>query len=252
MSGIAKEDFDDLDVVDAVELGSSGSASDEYQTNSVTSVVSGVVTVTGTALWTKDTPVQSNDIFVLSGASAGNGSYTVASVTSATTFTVNESIVDSTGGSASFRHPAGSEKVGVDPTNITFSTATDLQQMLEDIAAEVAAGGITEGQHKTLRQLIHFIGTNSPGDGFAAGPYVSEISDPGPFPSAETWYTDSGKTVKICREEVTYNSNKTLATQTWIVYKSDGTNPAAKAVDDPIAYSGVFETGRTRTFTLYA
>ena len=112
--------------------------------------------------------------------------------------------------------------------------------------------GITADQHKSLRQLIHFLGTNSPGDGFGAGPYVSEVLPAGdPFPTSETWYTDASKTAKICREVVVYNPNKTFLSQTWIVYKVDGVNPAAQAVDSPITYSSVFETGRTRTITIY-
>lgn len=114
-----------------------------------------------------------------------------------------------------------------------------------------AGSGITAAQHKALRQLVHFVETNSPGDGFGAGPYVSEVLPTGnPFPESETWHTDATKTEKICREEVTYNNNKTFATQTWIVYKADGVNPEAQAVDT-IFYQGVVETGRSRAVTVY-
>ena len=114
-----------------------------------------------------------------------------------------------------------------------------------------SATGVTESAHKTLRQLIHFVETNSPGDGFGAGPYVSEVLPAAdPFPTSETWYTDGTKTYKICRWEGTYNANKTFATEKWIVYKSDGTNPAADATDT-ISYSGVFETGRSRAIVVY-
>lgn len=112
-------------------------------------------------------------------------------------------------------------------------------------------GGITESEHKALRQLIHFVGTNSPGDGFGSGPYHCEtLPAADPFPTSETWYETSSKTNKICRWEGTYNSNKTFATEKWIVYKSDGTNPAADATDT-ISYSGVFETSRSRAIVVY-
>lgn len=113
-----------------------------------------------------------------------------------------------------------------------------------------SGGGISEAQHKALRQLIHFL-EFGPGDGFGAGPYYSETLPAGdPFPTSETWYTDSGKTNKIFEWAGTYNVNKTFATETWTVYKSDGTNKAAEAVDT-ISYSGLFETSRSRAVTVY-
>lgn len=115
-----------------------------------------------------------------------------------------------------------------------------------------AGGGISEATHKTLRQLIHFVETNSPGDGFGAGPYLSETLYVGTtiFPASETWYETAAKLKRICRWECTYNPNKTYATETWIVYKSDGVNPAADATDT-ISYTGVREDSRSRAVTVY-
>lgn len=128
-----------------------------------------------------------------------------------------------------------------DGNNVTPVTLTDLQ----------ASGGLTAEQHKTLRQLTHFVETNSPGEGWGDGPYQSEVlPSADPFPTSETWYTTSGKTNKICKWECTYTANKTYATETWTVYKSDGSSAAAVAVDT-ISYSGVFEIGRSRVITLY-
>jgi len=114
---------------------------------------------------------------------------------------------------------------------------------------------VTEEEHRTLRQLIHFIETNSPGPGFGDGPYASEVLPAAdPFPTSETWFKTAGDrtagTGKICRWEATYNANKTFATEKWIVYKADGLNPAADATDT-ISYSGTFETGRSRAYTVY-
>jgi hypothetical protein len=115
----------------------------------------------------------------------------------------------------------------------------------------MGAGGISETTHKTLRQLIHFTETNSPGDGFGAGPYYCEtLYTSNVFPLNETWYETSAKLKKICRWEGTYNANKTFATEKWIVYKSDGVNPAADATDT-ISYSGVTETTRSRVVVTY-
>jgi hypothetical protein len=105
-------------------------------------------------------------------------------------------------------------------------------------------------EHRTLRQLIHFIASGGPGEGFGVGPYVSEVTYSSIFPLTETWYEDGTKAKRICRWEATYNVNKTFATETWIVYKSDGVNPAARAVDT-ISYSGLSETGRSRAVTVF-
>lgn len=151
---IDKRDLIDAGIVDADELKSTASAADEFLAVSVTSVVSGVITVSGANLLIPDTAPESPDIFVLSGASAGNGSYTVDSVTGATTFTVNEAIVDSTGGSGSFRYPAGAKSVGVDPTNLIFTSETDLQAVLEDFDDNVGVA-LTPATHADLDTLLH-------------------------------------------------------------------------------------------------
>jgi hypothetical protein len=104
--------------------------------------------------------------------------------------------------------------------------------------------------HKALRQLIHFIATNSPGDGFGVGPYVSSVSYDGQVPDGEIWYTDATETSKICEWQATVNPNRTYATETWIVCQGDGSSPAAQAVD-VISYTGLKEVGRTRTITVY-
>jgi len=160
------------------------------------------------------------------------------------------------------RFPGDSQETGLDLNDDGSGFASSAGQVrysngrfsLYDNVGEYdprSGGGISESQHKSLRQLIHFVETNSPGDGFGAGPYVSEVLPVGdPFPTSETWYTDSGKTLKICKWEATYNANKTFATEKWTVYKSDGTNPAADATDT-ISYSGVFETGRSRAVAVY-
>lgn len=111
--------------------------------------------------------------------------------------------------------------------------------------------GMSESEHEILRQLIHFVETNSPGYGFGAGPYYCETNyTTSVFPTNETWYETSAKIKKICRWEGTYNANKTFATEKWIVYKSDGVNPAADATDT-ISYTGVREDSRSRTIVVY-
>jgi hypothetical protein len=132
--------------------------------------------------------------------------------------------------------------------DVTVGSGISLLQLLEGGESSV---GLTESQHRSLRHLVHFTDTNSPGDGFGSGPYKSQVNYvSNVFPSDETWYTTTAMTNRICRWEATYNGNKTLATETWIVYQEDGSSPAARA-DDAIAHDGIKETNRERTITVY-
>jgi hypothetical protein len=198
---VDREDVRDDDFVDAVELASDGTAS--YKTAPVTSVVSGTITVNPSAdylgLVFGDDPIEVGDIFVLTGATAGNGTYTVAAVTDNTQFTVVEAIVDSTGGSADFRHPAGALKVGVDPTSLSFTTESNLQAALEDLGA---GSGITPGQHRNIDQLVHDIAEDA----------YTEITKVGGVTTNVTIWTDNGKTIKIRESQITRTAGKVSQT----------------------------------------
>lgn len=104
--------------------------------------------------------------------------------------------------------------------------------------------GVTESQHKVLRQLIHFI-DDGPACGFASGAF-KEILPTGPFPTSYIWWTDSGKTDKIVELTVTRNAGKFPTVEKWEVYDTDGSTVLC-TVTDAITYSGAFEASRTRT-----
>lgn len=106
--------------------------------------------------------------------------------------------------------------------------------------------GISDTQHKALRQLIHFI-DDGPADGFASGAYKETLPSADPFPTSFIWWTSAAKTNKIVELTVTYNANKTPATEEWKVYDASGT--LLVTVTDTIGYSGIFETTRTRVIT---
>jgi hypothetical protein len=251
--GLSRFDIDDLEIIDAIELKSDGTTvimtgvtvvSTTYSTKRV--VVSGVYLVNE-----PDQRIELNDKVTLTGTSGGlaDGNYTVATVVDDTTFTVIEAIANSTGGVGTFYHPPGALRIGFDPTGLTHTTAHEVQDAIKDLDGSV--GGITDAQHRVLRHLIHFVETNSPGDGFGTGPYHCETNyTGGVFPTDETWWETSSKLKKICRWECTYNINKTFATEKWIVYKTDGTNPAADATDT-ITYTGVRENSRSRAVVVY-
>ena len=112
-----------------------------------------------------------------------------------------------------------------------------------------AASGISETSHKLLRQLIHFI-DNGPAEGFASGAYREIIG--GVFPTEVIWWESASKLKRIVDKVVTRSGGGATPVAptpiTWRVYDTDGTTVLA-TVADAIAYSGAFETSRTRTIT---
>jgi len=109
------------------------------------------------------------------------------------------------------------------------------------LTALLATGGITETEHKTLRQLIHFI-DNGPAEGFVTGAYREMTGTV--FPTAIVWWESSSKLKKIVEKLVTW-SGVNPSTIVWKVYDTDGSTVLA-TVTDTITYSGIFETSRTR------
>jgi hypothetical protein len=102
--------------------------------------------------------------------------------------------------------------------------------------------------HKILRQLIHLADGDGPFEGFTSGAYKETTPSGNPFPTSVIWWTSSGKTAKIVEETISYNANKTINTDAWKVYDTDGTTVLVTATDT-VAYSGAFETSRTRVLT---
>ena len=132
MSPIRHEDIFDADIVDAVELLSSGST--VIATDTLVSTVNATkrVTVSTYNLDDPDAPIEPGDIVVIAG-NAAEGTYHVASIVSTTIFVVVESISGSTGGSVTFYDPPGATKIGISPTNLTTTTATILQNAFGSI-----------------------------------------------------------------------------------------------------------------------
>lgn len=111
-----------------------------------------------------------------------------------------------------------------------------------------SGSAITDLEHRTIRQLIHFI-DEGPAEGFATGAYREVLPAADPFPTSFIWWTSAAKTAKILEETITYNGNYTVDTDTWEMYALDGTTVLATVVDT-VSYSGVFETSRLRSITI--
>lgn len=101
--------------------------------------------------------LEEGDKVVIAGNAAA-GTYTVSSVTDQQNFIVQESIVDSTGGTTNIYYPPAPERIGVDDTNFTLVSGDTLQETLEDIdtrLAGAAGGGLTVSEHSDLDTLLH-------------------------------------------------------------------------------------------------
>jgi hypothetical protein len=104
--------------------------------------------------------------------------------------------------------------------------------------------GLSFIQHKSLRQLIHFI-DNGPADGFLSGAYREIIGTV--FPSSVIWYDKSGiGKKKIVSKEITWSGPFPLIIA-WKMY--DENENILITVVDTITYIGPFETSRVRSIS---
>lgn len=73
----------------------------------------------------------------------------------------------------------------------------------------------------------------------------------GIFPTTVTWYTDSGKTIKLVEKTYTYSSTIRILPETITLRLFSGTlaNTLKRTITDNISYTNVFEVSRTRTIT---
>lgn len=110
----------------------------------------------------------------------------------------------------------------------------------KDVTA--AASGISDTDHKTLRQLIHFI-NNGPGDGFYSNPFRETAGNP--FPTRITWWSDSSKTLRLFQTEIT-RSGIYPVTESYKMFSAGGALLAVAT--DAITYQGAYEVARSRSF----
>lgn len=101
--------------------------------------------------------------------------------------------------------------------------------------------------HKAVRHLIHFI-DDGPACGLASGAYKETLPAGNPFPTQAIWWESAAKLKKLVELNVTRDSQKKPTSEQWKMYDDDGETILC-TVTDSIAYSGVFETTRTRTIS---
>lgn len=108
-----------------------------------------------------------------------------------------------------------------------------------------SGAGLTETQHKILKQLIHFI-EDGPAEGFATGAYKETVGTV--FPTSEIWWESNAKLKKIVSLDTAW-TGVNITQEVWKVYGDDGAAVLA-TVTDVIAYTGIFETSRTRSIVV--
>lgn len=100
--------------------------------------------------------------------------------------------------------------------------------------------GISANDHRTLLQLIHFI-DEGPAEGFTTG--ATKTVTGTTFPTQVLWRRADA--TKLVQQDITW-TGVLPTTVVWRMYAADGTTVLA-TVTDTITYSGVYETGRTRS-----
>ena len=175
--------------------------------------------------------------------SPASGVYTVESVTNQQNVIVKEPIPDSASiGTASFYHPIGAMRVGINSSDFLTTSGLYLQNLLVSIDSEIEQR-LRTVNHKSIRGLIHFI-DQGPASGFPSG--CIKTTTGYPFPTKEEWKTPTEKL--IVELNITRNPNNTPSIEEWKMYNLDGTVVLA-TVTDQITYSGVFEISRERTIS---
>ncbi len=110
----------------------------------------------------------------------------------------------------------------------------------EGVEKGLTGSGLSAAQHKSLLQLIHFI-DEGPAEGFTTG--ATKTVTGTVFPTQELW--KRADNTKLVEKNITW-TGPLPTTIEWKMYDVDGTTVLA-TVTDTISYSGVFETGRTRS-----
>jgi len=139
----------------------------------------------------------------------------------------------------------------IDLLQFNNAQKTFLQNAGVTIGLDVTAfsGGLTEDQHKTLRQLIHLAdGVGGPMEGFDSGAYRETLPASSPFPTSITWWTSSAKSKKIVEKNIVWGTYNNPIVISWKMYDTNGSTLLA-VVTDSIIYDGPFEISRNRIIT---
>lgn len=115
-----------------------------------------------------------------------------------------------------------------------------------EIVSTTSPGGISESDHRSLRQFVHLAGADGPGLGFATGAFLEKLPVGSPFPTSYIWYESAAKTEKILEITVTRNAQKRPTQVVYEIYNADGSTVEETITDTPAYTSGVISS-ETRT-----
>jgi hypothetical protein len=158
---ISRTDVRDVDFVDAIELASDGYYI--YRIGSLTSTTNATkVVLTNPSdsldvLINVDEPLQVADRVWIQGSSAADGYYIVNTILNDISFSVNEDIPDSTGGTIYYMHPAGALKVGFDSSNTINTSADNVQKAIEDLDAAIPEDGYVDIDAQCIGQVLYSV-----------------------------------------------------------------------------------------------
>lgn len=146
--------------------------------------------------------------------------------------------------------PSDEEAVVFEDTAADPTLVGEIRRNGNDLKAKDGSGvfnlrsgaGLTADQHRVLLQLIHFI-DEGPADGFATG--ATKTVTGTVFPTQNLWRR--ADSTKLVEQNITWTGVLPTTLQ-WKMYAADGSTVLA-TVTDTVAYSGVFETGRTRAIS---
>lgn len=153
--GISRSDITDADIVDAVELASTGNV--PFRSENVVSTTNGTNIVlfdVNIFLLQSDEPVGVGDTLTLAGTTGANGNYKVLTVYTNSLKTV-EPIPSSTGGVATFFHPSGATRIGISTTNFTVGSGQNLQEVLNSVDSVLAQTSFTHTLINVEGSLIY-------------------------------------------------------------------------------------------------
>lgn len=146
--------------------------------------------------------------------------------------------------------PSDEEAVVFEDTATDPTLVGEIRRNGSDLKAKDGSGvfnlrsgaGLTADQHRVLLQLIHFI-DEGPADGFVTG--ATKTVTGTVFPTQNLWRR--ADSTKLVEQNITWTGVLPTTIQ-WKMYAADGSTVLA-TVTDTVAYSGVFETGRTRAIS---
>jgi len=165
---IRKSDITDRDLIDSDELISDGYKiylTSTLVSTSLTKVIVINLPSDGEGIITgRDHPVEQYDRVYLFGTSGGNadGYFIVNEILDDTSFTVFESINNSSDGYVVFMFPVGAGLIGFDPTGLTTITAHNVQDAIKE--ADQSLVNITNNYVPNIRSITAGTGLTGGGD----------------------------------------------------------------------------------------